>query len=49
MSPSILSDLIEGRFVIDQYLGLALLAVALIFGLRQHIRDAKDNHRRNRP
>lgn len=50
MSPSILDDLLAGRFVADQYLGLVVLGLACLgavfaFGVWLHVKDTKDDAR----
>lgn len=52
MSPSIIADFLEGRAVLEQWLGLFILAAigvgAFVVLLRQHIRDTKRDARNMR-
>lgn len=49
MSPSIISDFIEGRAAVDQWLGLFILAalavVAFVALLRVHLNDQREESR----
>ena len=52
MSPSIIADFLEGRAVVEQWLGLFILAAigvgAFVALLRQHVRDTQNDARNQR-